>query len=58
MLKKYLLFYGVDHEPAGGWNDFKGSFDSELEALRHCAGDNFEWIHIIDRETGDRIFSK
>lgn len=32
-MKPYLLFMGSRYYPNGGWEDFKGSYDSLEEAL-------------------------
>lgn len=61
-MKRYLLFVypaGMDmygHQPAGGWNDFVGDFDS-IDACRAAldvqsiSNDNEEHsAHIVDTE--------
>lgn len=48
-MKKYLLFAGDYYYPAGGFNDFIGSFDSIDEAKQAYA--NCDWVHIVDSET-------
>lgn len=32
-MKRYLLFKGVDYYPSGGWEDFKGDYDSVDEII-------------------------
>lgn len=34
-MKRYLLFAGWRYEPAGGFQDYVGSFASEQEAKNH-----------------------
>ena len=52
-MKRYLVFAGSTYYPAGGWNDFCGSFDSELDALDYIArkDSDCEWWHIVDTTT-------
>lgn len=56
-MKRFLVFRGYDYYPAGGWNDFKGAFDSIEEA--HDAANldirDFEWNHIVDTKTMKEI---
>lgn len=58
-LKRYLLFYGDNYYPFGGWEDFKGSFATPDEAMvgLRSSGDWSDWYHIVDSETG-RIVQK
>lgn len=54
-MKRYLLFAGEEYYPSGGWNDFRGAFDT-LEEARLAA---FEprgceygyWFHVVDTQT-------
>lgn len=32
-MKRFLLFYNECYYPSGGWDDFKGSFNTEAEAV-------------------------
>lgn len=50
-MKRYLLFAGDRYYPAGGWQDFKGSFDSLTEAIL-AAVNSFEWWHVVDGYSG------
>jgi hypothetical protein len=52
-MKRFLLFAGYDYYPHGGWNDFKGAFDTIEEAqtaftkfIQEDSG--FTWGHILD----------
>ena len=57
-MKRYLVFAGIDYYPAGGWNDFQGSFASLNEANVACLRAEAEkgkhgdgvWFHIVDTE--------
>ena len=51
VLKQYLVFAYDRYYPGGGWSDFKGSFDTEEEAVRylHATGGQFwEIVDILD----------
>jgi len=51
LLKRFLLFAGDNYYPRGGWDDFRGSYDSLEEALaapRH----NDNWWHVVDSHLG------
>lgn len=52
-MPRYLLFGGDNYYPQGGWNDFKGGFESERDALREAAGWGWDWWHILDTSTGE-----
>lgn len=50
--KRYLLFFGNDYYPLGGWEDFYGAFNTIQEAKESnwdlkC----LSWGHIVDIET-------
>lgn len=47
-MKRFMLFTYDTYYPAGGMNDFRGSFDDLEEALRHCAGLSQTFFHIFD----------
>lgn len=47
-MKRYALFAGHNYYPCGGWDDFKGSFDTPEEALALYKTGNHEWGHIVD----------
>lgn len=62
-MKRYLLFYGDYYHPQGGWNDFRGSFDTKTEAvekyIKEYRGNAFGygsgWGHIVDSTTGESV---
>ena len=57
-MKKILLFWGMDYEERGGWDDFLGSFDTVEEAKNFLndtkKNPSSEWAHIV--ESGKMIF--
>lgn len=48
--KRVLLFGWV--EPGGGWNDFRGSFDTVKQANTHWLTLGLAHKQFIDRNTG------
>lgn len=63
-MKQFLLFGGVKDSSKGGWEDFKGDFDSAQEARN--AGDRIsiqtsrkqdEWMHVINTETKEFVLT-
>lgn len=52
-MKQFLLFCGMSYDPLGGWGDFKGSFDTMLEALAEHGGD---WFQVVDLQTGKIVW--
>lgn len=55
-MKRYLLFFGGQYYPYGGWDDLRGDFLS-LDEARHAAEElarqsasTFLWAHVIDLE--------
>lgn len=54
-LKRFFLFAGSGYYPVGGWEDFRGDFDT-IDDARSVAkekfGGSFEWWHIVDMDLG------
>ena len=50
VMKRYLVFAGSDYYPLGGWEDFKGAFDTKEEATEFIARGNWDWSQIISLE--------
>ncbi len=53
-MKRFLLFAGSIYYPAGGWDDFRGDFDTAEKAQsagQVSFGDEYEWWHVVDTET-------
>jgi hypothetical protein len=48
-MKPYLLFCGDDYYPLGGWDDFRGSFDTldEAKAAVPPVGRGPNWGQIV-----------
>jgi hypothetical protein len=56
-VKRYVVFACQEYYPAGGWDDFIASFDTEAEA-ETCEAEQrqqHDWVQIIDMETGDPL---
>lgn len=55
-MNRYLLFYGYQYYPDGGWNDFEGDYDTIEDAMDDIElakiEEDADWYHIIDIETG------
>ena len=49
--KRFLLFSGANYYPVGGWDDFKGAFDTVKEATDEGYRKGDDWFHVVDRET-------
>ena len=51
MENKYKLFYGFCFYPSGGWDEFKGYFESEEQAReyldKHERDPFYMWAHIV-----------
>jgi hypothetical protein len=47
-MKRFLVFYGDQYYPAGGWGDFKGEFDTFEEAVKFLVGKSFDWKEVVD----------
>ncbi len=57
-MKRYLVFTGSKYYPSGGWDDFRGTFDTVEEAQKallpsgtglNCQ--SFDWYQIVDTTT-------
>jgi hypothetical protein len=48
-MDKYLVFYGEDYYPSGGWDDFEGFFKTLDGAKKHLLARDPEnkWGHIV-----------
>jgi hypothetical protein len=60
-MERYLVFYFEDYYPAGGWNDFKKSFDALDEAHAYVKANTpksrllYPGYQIIDLATGEEV---
>jgi 3-methyladenine DNA glycosylase AlkD len=41
--------------PAGGWNDFKASYDDPAKAVEYLAHNYFDWWQVIDATDGSIV---
>jgi hypothetical protein len=49
------VFGYADYYPAGGWNDFQGSFDTLEEVRAEVDKQLCEYYDIVDRDTEKEI---
>lgn len=54
-MNPYALFAYSQYYPAGGWNDYKGSFETIESALEGAANAECERWHIVDLTTGEIV---
>ncbi len=54
-MKRYLLFAGDSYYPEGGWFDFKGDFDTVVDAIKSIALRDYDWYHVVDSTTQKRV---
>ena len=51
----YMLFAGQDFYPGGGWNDFRGTFDTIREAVSAyitlLESETLHWGHVVGTKT-------
>lgn len=52
-MKRFALFAGMHYYPNGGWEDFRGSFDS-IEETKEFIGNN-DWFQIVDFTVGEIV---
>lgn len=45
---RFALFAGEHRYPSGGWDDWRGSFATQAEALTAAADAGHEWWHVVD----------
>lgn len=59
-MKRFLLFAFDTYYPNGGWDDFKGSFDTVEEATTQGAKNDEDNVlgnyHVIDSTTGEMVY--
>ena len=55
---RYLLFAGDEYYPAGGWQDYRGRFNSLNEAIKAAAKLTWGWWQIVNLETGKIILEE
>jgi hypothetical protein len=47
----YLLFAGDQYYPLGGWKDFKGRFESEVETMVALNSLSCDWWQLVKAAT-------
>lgn len=52
-MPRYLLFGGDQYYPNGGWDDFKGAFETVEDAWH--AHEGWDWWHIVDTVSGEIV---
>ena len=63
-MKRYLLFSGYYYYPEGGWEDFRGSFDTIEEAMyflleKKGTGDGYwykDWFQVVDLHEEKEVY--
>lgn len=54
-MKRYALFEGSEYYPAGGWDDFVGTYDTKEEAEKARSPLKYGWWHVVDLQTGEKV---
>jgi hypothetical protein len=57
-MKQYLVFYGEQCYPSGGWGDFRLDCDSVTEAKDFLLGESWDWAQVVDSKTGDIVYDQ
>lgn len=49
-MKNFLLFAGCSFYPDGGWIDYRGSFDTQDEAIEYAKKleASVDWWHVVN----------
>lgn len=55
-MKRYLVFAGDKWYPSGGWDDFKGDFNTIEEGKESLISIGPDWWHIVDSNTGHIVY--
>ena len=51
-MQRYILFGGQSYYACGGLHDYQGGFNTKAAAVSWAESDeDFEWWHVLDRET-------
>lgn len=50
-MKQFLLFSGDTYYPGGGWEDYKGDYATQEEAIAASKADEHDWFQIVDLQT-------
>ena len=57
-MKRYLLFSGDNYYPGGGWNDFKGAFNTVEEAVQHGDKLGYDWYQVVHLTTLEIVYER
>jgi hypothetical protein len=54
---RYLVFGCTKYYPLGGWDDFRGSFNTleDAEEFAEESKNKWDWIQIVDLYTMERV---
>lgn len=58
MSKRFIIFYGDNYYPEGGWKDFShdGGFETLTAAKERVLGSTRDWGHIVDLQSGTIVY--
>lgn len=57
-MKRYIVFSGDTYYPAGGWDDYRGEFDSAASAFDYAESLNDSWWQVIDTVIKQEVVRK
>lgn len=55
MNRPFFLFTGDHYYPAGGWDDYRGRFATENEALTAAANQKDDWWQVVNINSGQIV---
>lgn len=59
-MAEFLVFCGNEYYPNGGWNDYKGGFDSIEEAIEFCEkimkDEHFDWGQVVQQGASNEFW--
>jgi hypothetical protein len=55
-MKRYLMFAGSHYYPCGGWEDFKGCYDTVEEAEAAARAEKEDWTQVVDTAPGGGVW--
>jgi hypothetical protein len=55
LMKKYIVFGFFGYYPSGGMDDLRGDFDSLAEVREFMALGEYDYYHVVDRDTWERV---
>lgn len=60
-MKRYAVFASYSYYAKGGWGDFCGAYDDEVQAVNAARSiikdDDGDWAHVVDLQDGTVIAS-